>query len=136
MPIDINPVVLRNDYNYLAPDGSEIYLLSNGTHGNLCQCILPEGSTSLAVSHKTVEELWYFLEGEGEVWRGGLCNDSPVPVRSGSSLVIPTQTPFQFRNTGLGPLKFLITTMPPWPGAHEARSEKGYWENRGHLTQA
>jgi mannose-6-phosphate isomerase-like protein (cupin superfamily) len=42
-------------------------------------------------------------------------------------LVLPTQTPFQCRNTGLGPLKFLITTMPPWPEADEIRSEKGYW---------
>jgi len=127
MPIDTDPKVLKNVRDYLAPDGSEIYLLATGTHGNICQCILPEGGTSRAVSHKTVEELWYFLEGEGEVWRGGLCGDRPVPVRNGSSLVIPTQTPFQFRNTGSGPLKFLITTMPPWPGPHEARSEKGHW---------
>jgi mannose-6-phosphate isomerase-like protein (cupin superfamily) len=127
MPIDTNPKVLGNKYDYVAPDGSEIYLLSNGTHGSLCQCLLPEGAVSLAVLHKTVEELWYVLDGEGEVWRSRLCDDVPVLVRNGSSLVIPPQVPFQFRNTGTGSLKFLITTMPPWPGAHEFRSEKGFW---------
>jgi mannose-6-phosphate isomerase-like protein (cupin superfamily) len=127
MPIDIDPVALGHKFNYLAKDGSEIYLLVNGTHGGLCQCILPEGAISKAVSHKTVEELWYVLTGEGEVWRSGLSDDVPVPVRAGTSLVIPPQTAFQFRNTGSGPLKLLITTMPPWPGEHEIRDEKNYW---------
>jgi len=127
MPIDINPILLKEHCDYLAPDTSEIYLLANGTHGGLCQCILPVGATSLAVSHKTVEELWYFIEGEGEVWRRNLYDNKPAAVHAGTSIVIPPQTAFQFRNTGTIPLKFIIATLPPWPGAHEAVSEKGFW---------
>ena len=127
MQVDLDPVALRIERDYCAPDGSEIFELSKGTHGSLCQCILPEAATSQAVSHKTVEELWYFLSGEGEVWRDGLSHNVPVVVRAGFSLVIPAHTPFQFRNTGSGPLTFLITTMPPWPGPDECRTENGYW---------
>lgn len=127
MPIDIDPIHVKEHYDYLAPDTSEIYLLSNGRHGGLCQCILPLGATSAAVSHKTVEELWYFIEGEGEVWRQDLCDNKPEEVCAGTSVVIPPQTAFQFRNTGAVPLKFIIATLPPWPGAHESVSETGFW---------
>lgn len=128
MPIDIDPIHVKNKYDYLAPDGSEIYLLSNGTHGGLCQCILPVGkSASLPVSHKTVEEIWYFIEGEGEVWRRNLCKNKPVAVHAGTSVVIPPQIAFQFRNTGSESLKVIIATLPPWPGAHEVVSEVGFW---------
>lgn len=127
MPIDIDPIHVKEHYDYLAPDTSEIYLLSNGKHGGLCQCILPLGATSAAVSHKTVEELWYFIEGEGEVWRQDLCDNKPEEVCAGTSVVIPPQTAFQFRNTGAVPLKFIIATLPPWPGAHESVSETGFW---------
>jgi hypothetical protein len=40
----------------------------------------------------------------------------------------PRLTPFQFRNTGNAPLKFIIATTPPWPGAQEARPEREYWD--------
>lgn len=31
------------------------------------------------------------------------------------------------RNTGDKPLKFVITTMPPWPGKDEAFFVEGKW---------
>lgn len=127
MSLDIDPVLLQQEHDYLAPDGSQIRVLSRGMLSSLCHCLLPAKATSAAVSHKTVEEIWYFLEGTGEVWRGGLSNNEPVAVASGVSLVIPTLTPFQFRNTGDIPLKFIIATTPPWPGKQEARPEQGYW---------
>ncbi|MEZ5427096.1 MAG: cupin domain-containing protein [Pyrinomonadaceae bacterium] len=121
-------VQLKTKYDYLAPDKSEIYLLAEGSKGNLCQCILPVGATSLPVAHKTVEELWFFLEGRGEVYREGINNDEPTPVSPGTSLVIPTGKAFQFRNTGDVPLRFMIVTMPPWPGETEAITDvKGKW---------
>ena len=60
---------LRPDADYLAPDGSEIRLLPAMQGGGLCHCTLPAGMTSSPVAHRSVEELWYILEGQGEVWR-------------------------------------------------------------------
>lgn len=114
-------------YDYLAPDGSQIRLLSNGRNGGLCHCTLPAGATSAAISHATVEELWYFVGGVGEVWRSGLGEHEYTQVEPGTSLVVPVRTAFQFRNTGDVPLVFIIATVPRWPGPQEAVAERGPW---------
>ena len=121
-------VNLKPEPSYLAPDGSEIYVLVEGSKGSLCQCILPVGK-SFPVAHKSIEELWFFLEGEGEVYREGLGENDLLEVSAGSSLVIPAATTFQFRNVGQVPLKFIIATIPPWPGKDEAITEvAGKWD--------
>jgi mannose-6-phosphate isomerase-like protein (cupin superfamily) len=114
---------------YDAPDGSEIRLLvgdgEGGTKASLCEATLPPHAISRPVWHGRVEEIWYFLEGEGEVWRcppdGDIDGVEPVAVRPGDALVIPTRWYFQFRSTGDRPLRFLCYTAPPWAGADEAK---------------
>jgi len=96
--------------------------------GGLAHCTLPVGSTSKPVYHRTVEEIWYFFEGQGQVWRKQDDREKVVDVHPGLSLTIPTETHFQFRNTGTEPLKFISVTMPPWPGEDEAVAlEEGKW---------
>lgn len=112
----------------IAPDGSEIRLLAGTTRGSMAHCVLPPGRTSKAVRHRTVEELWYFLSGQGQVWRKFGDEEIVVDCRPGLSLNIPTGTHFQFRNTGTQPLCFVIVTLPPWPGAEEAVEVEDYWE--------
>ena len=118
---------LSSKYDCLAPDGSEIRLLLSLKGGGLCHCTLIPGKTSVAVRHKTVEEMWYFLEGRGEVWRKQGKVEKVTRVKPGLCLTIPTGTHFQFRNTGNVPLRFVIVTMPPWPGAQEAVPVEGKW---------
>lgn len=123
---------LKEDPDYLAPDGSEIRLFSKLRGGGLCHCTLPPGRTSLAVAHKTVEEIWYFVQGRGQVWRKlGSC-DVEVDVHCGVSLSIPVGTQFQFRNTGNVPLCFIIVTMPPWPDPSEAVRVEDHWKLASH----
>ena len=107
------------DYTVLAPDGSEIRELSMLAGGSMAHCTLPPGGVSKSVYHKTVEEIWYFLEGEGEVWRKNDQSEEVTPAVPGVSLTIPVGTHFQFRNTGDAPLVFVLVTMPPWPGEDE-----------------
>ena len=106
---------LPTHYDYLAPDQSEIRLLLNTKGGGLCHCTLPPGQTSTAVTHKTVDEIWYFLQGQGEVWRKQDDQEECVTVEPGVCLTIPLGTHFQFRNTGEENLCFVIATMPPGP---------------------
>jgi mannose-6-phosphate isomerase-like protein (cupin superfamily) len=126
-PSEFEALCLPEKYDYLAPDGSEIRLLSKGFRGSLCHCVLPTGKVSKAVSHKSVEELWYCLAGEGKVWRRQNEKDNEVEVRPGTSLSIQPGMSFQFRNTGSEPLCFIIATMPPWPGPEEALDTRGRW---------
>jgi len=111
----------------LAPDGSEVRPLLRLRGGSFAHCTLPVDSVSLAVRHRTVEEVWYFIGGEGQVWRRQGDNEETVNVVPGTCLTIPLGTNFQFRNTGSEPLRFVIATMPPWPGEGEAEMVEGRW---------
>ena len=84
---------------------------------------------SSPMRHRTVEEIWFFLAGEGEVWRRRGQMESVVPVQSNATLTIPYQCEFQFRNTSKDQdLVFLIATIPGWPGPEEAVPvEIGHW---------
>ena len=115
------------DVQHIAPDGSEIRLLGRVNGGSFCHCTLRPGTTSLPVRNRTVEEIWYFLEGQGQVWRKQGQREEIVDVSPGTALTMPAGTHFQFRNTGTGPLRFVIATMPPWPGAQESEDVPGPW---------
>jgi mannose-6-phosphate isomerase-like protein (cupin superfamily) len=113
--------------DYPAPDGSEIRLLSSMSGGGLCHCTLPPNCTSLAVRHKTVEEIWFVVDGQGQVWRKLGEQEGLLDVHPGVSLTIPVGTHFQFRNAGQEALCFVIATMPPWPGKEEAVRVPDHW---------
>jgi mannose-6-phosphate isomerase-like protein (cupin superfamily) len=55
-------------------------------------------------------------------------------VHAGICVTIPPRTHFQFRNTGKVPLIFIIATMPPWPGSHEAERVPDYWALDGEAV--
>jgi mannose-6-phosphate isomerase-like protein (cupin superfamily) len=93
----------------------------------------------LAVTHQTVEELWYVTEGRGQVWRKQGDYEEVVDVVPGTALTIPLGAHFQFRTVGDAPLRFVMCTMPPWPGAHEALRVPDHWpvaEANGDATTA
>ena len=52
-----------------APDGTHVRILPTLAGGSFAHFVLAPGKTSLAVAHRTVEEIWYFLDGRGEIWR-------------------------------------------------------------------
>ena len=108
------------DYDLLAPDGSQIRLLHQLGGASVVHCALPAGAVSIPVRHRSVEEIWFFLAGEGQVWRAQDEREQVLEVGAGDSLTIPLGTRFQFRNTGDAPLEFVIATTPPWPGEDEA----------------
>jgi mannose-6-phosphate isomerase-like protein (cupin superfamily) len=111
-----------------APDGSLVRPLLGYEEGSLAHCTLPEACTSKATRHGTISEIWYFIEGEGELWRRLGDQEETVRVEPEVSISIPVHASFQFRNTGSGSLKFLCVTMPRWPGFGEAEFVEGPWE--------
>ena len=119
---------LPREHTVLAPDGSEIRELVAVRGGSMVHCTLPSGAVSMAVKHLTVEEVWYVIQGRGEVWRKSGSAESVVDLEPGLSLTIETGTHFQFRNTGGDELCFIIVTMPPWPGEQEAVRVEDFWD--------
>ncbi len=110
-----------------APDGSAIRFLLKLNRGEVNHFTLLPGRTSTAVVHRTIEEIWYVLEGQGQMWRQERDEEEILDLRPGVSFDIPLGTRFQFRNTGDAPLSVLIATMPPWPGDDEAIAVDGPW---------
>jgi mannose-6-phosphate isomerase-like protein (cupin superfamily) len=111
----------------IAPDGSEVRILCQGSHGGLAVFTLRPGAVAKAVAHQTVEEIWYVLSGSGRMWRKLGEQEEVVELAAGVSLTIPTGTYFQFRCDGGEPLVVLGATMPPWPGEAEAYEVEGLW---------
>jgi mannose-6-phosphate isomerase-like protein (cupin superfamily) len=104
----------------VAPDGSDVRVLLGVSAGGLAHFELAPGETSVAVAHRTVEEIWFFLKGRGEMWRRSGERDEIVEVYRDLCVTIPLGTEFQFRSVGSEPLAAVGATMPPWPGAGEA----------------
>ena len=120
-------VRLADSGTLLAPDGSRIRELVAVAGGSMVHCTLPTGAVSLAVVHATVDEVWYVLAGKGQVWRRREGAESVVDVEPGVALTIECGTHFQFRSTGDEDLRCVIVTLPPWPGADEARRVSDHW---------
>ncbi len=111
----------------VAPDGSDVRILLGLTGGGMAHFELAPGATSIAVAHRTVEEIWYILGGRGEMWRKQGDREEIVTVEPDVCLTIPLGTAFQFRSFGSEPLTAVAITMPPWPGEDEAYPVQGKW---------
>ena len=116
--------VRRDD---VAPDGADVRILLGLAGGDLAHFELSPGATSIAVTHRTVEEIWYFLAGQGEMWRRLGTQEAVVPMETGVCLTIPLGTHFQFRAFGYEPLSAIGVTIPPWPAEGEAVIVPGKW---------
>jgi mannose-6-phosphate isomerase-like protein (cupin superfamily) len=116
----------------VAPDGSDVRILLGLKGGGMAHFELAPGQISKAVTHRTVEEIWYFIAGRGQMWRKQDALPQPQPdivdVYPGVCLTIPLGTTFQFRSSGDEPLAAIGVTMPPWPGDDEAVIVEGRWE--------
>jgi mannose-6-phosphate isomerase-like protein (cupin superfamily) len=125
MPWETKRLPARPDA--VAPDGSDVRILPGLAGGTMAHFELAPGETSIAVVHRTVEEIWFFVGGRGEMWRAHDEREEVVEVEPGIALTIPVGTRFQFRALGSAPLAAVGVTMPPWPGPDEAVTVDGRW---------
>ena len=124
---DFETVRLPDAVDAVAPDGSEVRLLPQLAGGSMAHFTLAPGVTSRAVTHRSVEELWFVVSGRGDMWRASAGREEIVAMTPGVALTIPLGTRFQFRATGDEPLVAVAVTMPPWPGDDEAVEVAGPW---------
>ena len=124
---------LENALVVRAPDGSTVRVLCHlSGPGGFAHFQLEPGEVSKAVSHATVQEIWYIIGGTGRMWRHQDGHEpGTVDLRPGICLTIPLGTAFQFRaDSPDEPLQAVAVTMPPWPAGSqdEARPEQGCWK--------
>jgi mannose-6-phosphate isomerase-like protein (cupin superfamily) len=113
--------------DYISPDGAEIRLVlrpevEGVAYHSVSEATFRPGQVSRAMRHRHVEESWYVLEGEAEVWRRPADSSPASVVRlgPGEAMNIPPGFGFQVRALGAVPLRMLCSTAPPWPGPDEA----------------
>jgi mannose-6-phosphate isomerase-like protein (cupin superfamily) len=119
---------LPTERSAVAPDGSDVRILLGLKGGGMAHFELAPNQTSKAVTHRTVEEIWYFVAGRGQMWRMQNARAEIIDLHPGVCLTIPLGTHFQFRSLSDGPLAAIGVTMPPWPGDGEAVIVSGNWE--------
>jgi mannose-6-phosphate isomerase-like protein (cupin superfamily) len=112
----------------VAPDGSDVRVLLGLPGGSMAHFELGAGRVSLAVAHRTVDEVWYVLAGAGQMWRKQGEREEVVALEPGVCLTIPVGTHFQFRASAGQSVAAVAITMPPWPGESEAVVVQGHWE--------
>jgi len=115
-----------------APDGSRVQVLLSLQGGSMATFTLQPGQVSAAVTHRSVEELWYVVAGRGQMWRRDAAGEQIVALEPGLCLSVPLGTAFQFRCDGDVPLVAVAVTMPPWPGDDEAVAVDGAWDAPGN----
>lgn len=98
---------------FTTKDGSEIRELL--AHRNSCiekqslaEARLPPGCSTTPHRHPRTEEIYYILEGQGEM----RIDDELRPVGVGDAIAIPPDAAHQITNTGSAPLKFLCCCAP------------------------
>lgn len=126
--------LLAADRLRAAPDGSDVRVLVRlGDSASMAHFEIGPGQTSVAVRHRSVEEVWFVLGGRGAMWRRDAAGDEEVvELRAGTRVSIPRGTHFQFRSFGHEPLAAVGVTVPGWPvgpaAPDEAIAVEGRWE--------
>jgi mannose-6-phosphate isomerase-like protein (cupin superfamily) len=88
---------------------------------------LAAGKVAHAVTHRTVEEVWFVVAGRGQMWRKQGEREETVALEPGICLTIPRGTHFQFRASRSEAVSAVAVTMPVWPGEGEAVKVAGPW---------
>lgn len=120
MPLPKEPTIL-------APDGSDVRVLLGLPSGGMAHFTLAAGKVAQAVTHRSVEEIWFVVSGHGEMWRKQGEREEIIVLEPGVCLSIPLGTHFQFRASASEAVAAVAITMPPWPGANEAVPVQGPW---------
>ncbi|MFA5268456.1 MAG: cupin domain-containing protein [Methanoregula sp.] len=82
---------------------------------SVAHAIVPPGIATLPHLLKNSTELYYILEGTGEMHIG----TRSAPVHPGQIVLIPRGRPQYIKNTGAGNLVFLCIVTPKWQAADE-----------------
>ena len=130
----LQTLTLPTERDVVAPDGADIRVLLVTDQASMAHGTLAVGQTSMAVTHRTVAEMWYVVGGSAEVWRRLAGEESVVTVSAGDALTVPHGVDFQYRTVGDAPFRFIMCTMPAWPGPDEAVPVTGTWDETGRAT--
>jgi mannose-6-phosphate isomerase-like protein (cupin superfamily) len=95
---------------FVTADGSLIRELLRGAEQSLAEATLAPGQATQRHYHAASEELYYVLEGSGEMEVDG----TRAHVAPGDGVLIPPGAWHRIRNGAAGDLRFLCCCAPPY----------------------
>lgn len=100
---------------FITADGSSIRELvgvpsGNATQQSVAEATVPPGGKTIEHYHRTTEEVYLFLGGEGRMRLG----DEEAAVSGGDTVVIPPGVRHRLWNEGAEPLVLLCCCAPPY----------------------
>jgi mannose-6-phosphate isomerase-like protein (cupin superfamily) len=107
-------IINRNDVpSFITKDKSEIREIMAPANSSikgqsLAEAIVYPGDTTAAHIHKTSEEIYYILKGQGIMWQDG----EERPVKVGDAIANLPGVPHRITNNGSEPLVFLCICTP------------------------
>ena len=81
MDTDFDTMQRPDTPDAVAPDGSDVRVLLRLGRGSMAHFELGAGRISRAVAHRAVDEIWYILAGQGQMWRRQAERQETVPLR-------------------------------------------------------
>jgi len=107
---------LSKEPHNIALDKAEIRKIFAAEKASVVHCTLPPKAVSVAAHLVGIQEIWYFIEGQGRMWfkEEAEAEGKEEEVGPGTCLTIPAGVHFQYRNTAREPLTFVCVTMPPF----------------------
>lgn len=121
------PTIEFKGFSETAPDGLCVAPLLSLKGGSMAVFEAAPGMSGRAVAHVSVDEIWYVLEGRGEMWRARDADESITALAPGVCVAVSAGTRFQVRANRSSRLRAVAVTLPPWPGDSEAVLVKGRW---------
>ena len=108
-------VRLTDRQPFITADGSSIRELAGIPSGNasqqsLAEATVPPGGETVEHFHRTTEEIYVFVGGEGRMRLG----EQEADVRRGDAVVIPPGVKHKLWNPGPEPLVLLCCCAPPY----------------------
>jgi mannose-6-phosphate isomerase-like protein (cupin superfamily) len=131
LPAAFASLQLPEERTVVAPDGSDVRVLLGLQGGGMAHFQLAAGQVAAAVTHRTVEEIWFVISGAGQMWRKQGQREEITDLLPGLCLTLPLGTHFQFRAAADTALSAIAITLPPWPGEGEAIAVCGIWPPGG-----
>ena len=96
--------------SYTTKDGSTIRELHHGAAQSLAEATVHPGEATERHYHGASEEIYFVLEGEGELEVEGELRH----VGPGDAVLLPPGARHTIRNDGPGDLRFLCSCAPPY----------------------
>ena len=114
--VEVATKTLAVEADAVAPDGCEVRLLAQSPRGSAAHHPRTgAGRARGGAPHG--REVWYFLAGQGRMWRRH--GDERSSGRTGSVARDPSRHPISAPERRREPAG-AVMTMPPWPGGNEA----------------